>query len=83
MMLDSVFHPDRTVHRDHFVMLAVDLRSYPDVRSALPNSDIAETPKCPSQLPAADIARQLHAAMISSRTKWRRIKLGRSMVSSK
>lgn len=74
---------DRTVQRDHLVMLALDLGGYPDVRTALPNSNVAEVPKCPLQLFAADIAGQLHADMISSRTKWRRIKPGLSMVSSK
>ena len=75
--------PNLTMHRDHLVMLAVDLGRDTDVGSALPNRDVAETPKCPLQFGAADIAGQLHAAMISSRTKWSRITLGRSMVSSK
>ena len=69
--------------RDHLVMLTVDLGRDSDVGAALSNRDVTETPKCLLQFGAADIAGQLHAAMISSRTKWSRITLGRSMVLSK
>ena len=51
--------------------------------SPLSNVGIAESPKRAQKFLAAHIAGELHAAMISSRTKCSRIMLGRSMVSSK
>ena len=65
------------------MMCAVRMGRDSDVGAALPNPHIAQAPEGPLELGAADIARQPHATKISSRTKWRRINPGRSMVSSK
>ena len=51
------------------MMCAVHVGRDPDMGAALPNRDVAETPEGSLEFGAADIARQLHATNISSRTK--------------
>ena len=57
------------MQRDHLMMCAVHVGRDPDMGAALPNRDVAETPEGSLEFGAADIARQLHATNISSRTK--------------
>lgn len=74
---------DRMVTRDGLVMLAVALGRHADVRTLLPIHDVAERAQGRDQLRAGHVARQLHRARTSSRTKWSRITFGASIVSSK
>ena len=55
----------------------------PHVGTALSLCRVAQTLKRPQQLGATNVARLLHAAMISSRTKCNLMMFGRSIVSSK
>ena len=77
------FRPDGIMSRDNFMMLTIGLRSYPNVRTALPGSPVTQTPKRILQIRPVYITRQFHRARTSSRTKWRRIKPGRFIVPSK
>ena len=74
---------DRTVERNHFMVLAIDLRGDPDVGTAPPHGLVAQPPKRHQQRGPAHVAGQLHPARTSSRTKCRRISFGRGMASSK
>lgn len=76
-------HPDRIVLRNHFMVFTVDLRCHSHMGTPLPRGLVAQTAKRLLQGRTGDVAGQLHATRSSSRTKWRRITLGRGMVSSK
>jgi hypothetical protein len=51
------------------------------VRATLPGDDIPESSERPRQLISRDVARELHRARTSSRTKWRRTREGRESAS--
>ena len=55
--------------RDDLVIFAIQLRGHPDVRTVLAGRFVTEDTKSPYQRDAVEIARQLHAASTSSRTK--------------
>jgi len=65
------------------VVLAVAPGGHADVRSLLTGRFIPQDAESLDQSRAIDVARQLHAASISSRTKCSRMILGASIASSK
>ena len=74
---------DRMVIRNRLVMFAVSLGGHAHMRAALPIQDVAEHAQRLDQLRSGHVTRQLHRAKTSSRTKWRRMTFGASIVSSK
>jgi hypothetical protein len=68
---------------NNFVVLTVALRCYPDVGTLLPCWFIAQNSEHLDQTRTVDITRKSHWIKTSSRTKWRRMILGESVVSSK
>jgi hypothetical protein len=74
---------DRMVIRNRLVVFAVALGGHAHVRAALPIHGLAEHAQRLDQLRAGHVARQPHRAKTSSRTTWRRMTFGDSIVSSK
>jgi len=75
--------PDRIVQWNHFMMLSALLRRDTHMRATLAHWLVTHPAKRCQQNSTADIAWNFHATRTSSRTKCRRIRFGRSMVSSK
>ena len=82
-MLERVFTLDRSVQWDDFVMFPIDLGRDPHVGASLSHSRVPQAPQRHPQRSAAHVSGKLHATSTSSRTKCKRISLGRGMVSSK
>ena len=74
---------DRMMIGDDFVIFTVALRCYPDVRTLLPRRFITQNSERLDQARPVDITRKPHWIKTSSRTKWRRMILGESVMSSK
>ena len=74
---------DRMVIWNRLVMFAVALGGHADMRTALPIHCLAKQAQRLDQIRPGHVARQLHRAKTSSRTKWRRMTFGASIVSSK
>jgi hypothetical protein len=74
---------ERIVSWDGDVMLATLLRGQTDVASALAVDLVTEAAERLGEIGAADVTRQLHAAMTSSRTQCSRIIFGRLASSGK
>jgi len=72
-------NPQALVIRNGQVMLPADLRGKAKVAASLPRDLIAKRLlKCPSEFATSQVARQLHAAITSSRTKCSRMAEGAS-----
>ena len=69
----------RAVIGNRDVMRAALLCRQPQMASGLARDFITKSPQSMSEIGPAHIARQPHAEMTSSLTKWRRITLGRSL----
>ena len=67
--------------RDGEMVSANERGREPQVRATLPGDDIPESSERPRQLISRDVARELHRARTSSRTKWRRTREGRESAS--
>lgn len=74
---------NRMMLGNYFVVLAVLLGRYPNVRPFLTRNLISELAQGFDQIRARNIARQFHRASTSSRTKCKRMILGAAMFSSK
>ena len=74
---------DRPEPWHHLMVLAMHLRRHPNVRARLPSRRIAQHTQRFDQLIRIDIARSLHTAKTSSRTKCSRMICGASAGSSK
>ena len=68
---------------DDFVVFTVALRCYTDVGTLLPCRFITQNSERLDQARTVNITRKPHWIKTSSRTKWRRMILGESTVSSK
>ncbi len=68
----------RVVVRDRDVVLAVLGCGQADVAPRPPRDGVALNSRCPDQLASRQAAREPHAEITSSRTKWRRITFGLS-----